>query len=134
MFGFDFGTSEAFSHEVRNVFLHSRPPILTTKVLILFMKHFSQQKRQVRSMTEIFNIHRQDSETVESFITMYNKESLQIKGAGEDFKISGFIQGVRNDGLLRDIHRDGVTNTVEAIMDIAKSWVRAETACNLMKD
>jgi hypothetical protein len=103
-------------------------------LLSKFIKHFSQQKRQVRSKTEIFNIRRRDSETVESFITRYNKEILQIKGVGEDLLISSFIQGVQSDGLLREIRRDGVPDTVEAIMDIAKAWVRAENACNLMKE
>jgi hypothetical protein len=98
------------------------------------LKHFSQQKRQVRSKTEIFNIRRRDSETVENFITRYNDEGLQIKGVEEDLRISGFIQGVRDDGLVREIHRDGVPDTVEAIMNIAKAWVRAENAYNLMKE
>jgi hypothetical protein len=71
---------------------------------------------------------------VENFITRYNKESLHIKGAGEDLRISDFIQGVRDDGLVREIHRDGVPDTVEAIMDIAKAWVRLENACNLMNE
>jgi hypothetical protein len=99
-----------------------------------FTKHFSLRKRQVQSKTKIFNIRRWNSETMEDFITRYNKESLQIKGVGKDLRISGFIQGVRSDGLVREIHRDGVPNTVESIIDIVKSWVWAENGCNLMRE
>jgi len=99
-----------------------------------FMKHFSQQKRHLKGKSEIHNIRRRDGERVEEFIVRYNKESLQIKGAGEDLRVSGFIHGVRNDDLVRMIHRDGAPETIEEVMEIAKAWVRAENACARMRE
>ncbi|KAK1431975.1 hypothetical protein QVD17_08812 [Tagetes erecta] len=99
-----------------------------------FMKHFSQQKRHLKGKGEIHNIRRRDGERVEDFITRYNQESLQIKGAGEDLRVSGFIHGVRNDDLVRMMHRDGAPETIEQVMEAAKSWVRRENVCARMRE
>ncbi|KAI3694623.1 hypothetical protein L1987_77591 [Smallanthus sonchifolius] len=71
--------------------------------------------------------HIRDGESVEDFITRYNKESLQIAGAGEDLMIAGFIQGIRHDELIRRLHgRDGLPKTMEKLMTAARAFVRAE--------
>ncbi|MFS8031224.1 hypothetical protein Hanom_Chr17g01543301 [Helianthus anomalus] len=45
-----------------------------------FLAHFSQQRRQARDPGVCLNIWRKDYETVEDFITRYNKECLEIGG------------------------------------------------------
>ncbi|KAI3756292.1 hypothetical protein L1987_56112 [Smallanthus sonchifolius] len=92
-----------------------------------FMQQFNQQKRHTKDKTEILHIRRRDGESVEDFITRYNKESLQIAGAGEDLMIAGFIQGIRHDELIRRLHgRDGLPKTMEELMTAARAFVRAE--------
>ena len=60
-------------------------------------------------------------------MTRYNKESLQIGGAGEELLCAAFIQGVRSDDLVRRIHGpDGLPKTLEGIMNAAKVFVEAE--------
>jgi len=97
------------------------------------MKHFSQQKRHLKGKSKMHNIRRRDGDRVEEFIVRYNKENLQIKGAGEHLRVSGF-NGVRNNDLVRMIHRDGAPETIEEIMEIAKARVRAENACARMRE
>jgi hypothetical protein len=78
-------------------------------LLQTFPQHFSQQKRHTKDKNEILYIRRRDIESVEDFITRYNRESLQIGGVGEELTIVGFIQGVRSDDLIRFLNgRDGM--------------------------
>ena len=49
-----------------------------------FLVHFSQQRRYVRDSSDVMNIWRGDDESLEDFITRYNKEVLEIGDVHED--------------------------------------------------
>lgn len=93
------------------------------------MQQFNQQKRHTWDRIEVLHIRRGENESTEEFISRYNKESLQIAGAGEDLLIAGFLQGVRNDDLIRRLHgKEGLPKMMKEIMDVARIYVRAEKA------
>ncbi|KAK1431626.1 hypothetical protein QVD17_08115 [Tagetes erecta] len=102
------------------------------ELLRKFMQQFSQQKRHTKDMTEILHIKRRDDEPLADFITRYNLESLQIGGVTEDLMIAGFVNGVRDDHLIRRLHGpDGMPRTMEALMNIAKMHIKAEKSVQL---
>ncbi|KAK1417533.1 hypothetical protein QVD17_26662 [Tagetes erecta] len=102
------------------------------ELLRKFMQQFSQQKRHTKDMTEILHIKRRDDEPLADFITRYNLESLQIGGVTEDLMIAGFVNGVRDDHLIRRLHGpDGMPRTMETLMNIAKMHIKAEKSVQL---
>jgi hypothetical protein len=102
------------------------------ELLKQFMQQFSQQKRHTKHKNEILHIWRQDGESVESSITRFNRESLQIGGVSEDLMIAGSMQWV--DHLIRKLHGpDSIPHTMEALMQIAKIYVKQEKTVALSR-
>ena len=66
-----------------------------------FLQHFSQQRRHTKDPADILQVRRRDNESLEDFITRFNKEALLIGGVSEDLMRAGFRQGVRCDELIR---------------------------------
>ncbi|XP_022030791.1 uncharacterized protein LOC110931717 [Helianthus annuus] len=92
-----------------------------------FLQQFSQQRRHTKDRNEVLHIHRRDNETVENFLTIFNKESLAIPGLTQELACGAFLQGVNDDELLRKLHdRNGVPDTIEEIMRITKIYVCQE--------
>ncbi|KAK1433246.1 hypothetical protein QVD17_10155 [Tagetes erecta] len=97
----------------------------------LFTKQFSQQRKTVKAITEIHNIKRFDTENLEQFLVRFNKESMQIQGASDQLRISGFCHGVRNTQLVEKLHED-LPQSMEVLMDRARAFVKGKAACSNM--
>ncbi|KAK1436630.1 hypothetical protein QVD17_02412 [Tagetes erecta] len=97
----------------------------------LFVKQFSQQRKTVKAITEIHNIKRFDAESLEQFLIRFNKESMQIQGASDQLRISGFCHGVRSVQLVEKLHED-LPQTMEVLMDRARAFVKGKAACSNM--
>ncbi|KAI3797126.1 hypothetical protein L1987_32378 [Smallanthus sonchifolius] len=98
-----------------------------------FLKNFSQQRRSIKDPTELHNIKRADNESVGDFIPRFVRESMQVKGAGEDIRISAFIHGVRSEQLVERFHENR-PKTVEEMLERAKAFVRGRKASDQLKD
>jgi hypothetical protein len=97
------------------------------------MQQFSQQKHHTKHKNEIFHIRRLEGGSVESFIKVINKESLLIGSVFEDLKIAGFMRAV-DDHLINKLHGpDGIPHTMEALMQIAKVYVKQEKSVALSR-
>ncbi|KAJ0520055.1 putative Ras GTPase-activating protein-binding protein [Helianthus annuus] len=86
-----------------------------------------------KDVTDIFNIKRNDSETVEDFTSRFTKESSQIPQASDDIKISAFIYGVCNDQLVKNL-KQNYPKTFKDMIHQVRGFVRGEKACALLKD
>ncbi|KAJ0882261.1 putative Ras GTPase-activating protein-binding protein [Helianthus annuus] len=86
-----------------------------------------------KDVTDIFNIKRNDSETVEEFTSRFTKESSQIPQASDDMKISAFIYGVCNDQLVKNLKQNDPKTFKDMIYQV-RGFVRGEKACTLLKD
>lgn len=94
-----------------------------------FTQHFSQQRRHIRDSSDILSVTLKDNETIEDFVTRFNKKGLNIGGVGEELMHASFHQNVRCDDLIHTLTcRDGMPKGWDAIMTVAKSYARTEKA------
>uniref|UniRef100_A0A251SMQ5 Putative reverse transcriptase domain-containing protein n=1 Tax=Helianthus annuus TaxID=4232 RepID=A0A251SMQ5_HELAN len=94
----------------------------------IFLQNFCQQRRCKKDITEVHHIKRRDGESVEDFIDRFNRESMQISGAVDQLRVSGFYHGVRNNQLVEKLHED-LPKTMEILMERARAFVRGKSAC-----
>ncbi|KAK9079977.1 hypothetical protein SSX86_001652 [Deinandra increscens subsp. villosa] len=77
---------------------------------------------------EVHNIRRKDNESIEDFITRFNKASMGVEGAGDQLRISGFCHGVKCAQLVEKLHED-LPRSMDVLMDKARAFVRGKNAC-----
>ncbi|XP_076915349.1 uncharacterized protein LOC143574662 [Bidens hawaiensis] len=66
-----------------------------------FSQHFSQQHKHTRDPSEILSAVRRDNESLESFITRFNNEILNIGGNSEDMLRGAFRVNVKSLEMVR---------------------------------
>ncbi|XP_022028469.1 uncharacterized protein LOC110929617 [Helianthus annuus] len=92
-----------------------------------FLAHFSQQRRQARDPGDCLNIWRKDYESVEDFITRYNKECLEIGDIPEKMMRAHFMRAVKCDDLVKRIKgRDGGPKDWETFIEAAKTIAQTD--------
>ncbi|XP_076932259.1 uncharacterized protein LOC143597731 [Bidens hawaiensis] len=86
-----------------------------------FSQHFSQQRKHTRDPSEILSVVRRDNESLESFITRFNNDILNIGGISEDMLRGAFRVNAKSPEMVRClIGRDGMPQTWDGIMSAAK--------------
>ncbi|XP_021975264.1 uncharacterized protein LOC110870387 [Helianthus annuus] len=92
-----------------------------------FLAHFSQQRKHTRDPADCLNIWRKDHESVEDFITRYNKECLEIGDVGEKMMRAHFMRAVKCDDLIKRLKgRDRGPKDWETFIEAAKTITRTE--------
>ncbi|XP_022004349.1 uncharacterized protein LOC110901896 [Helianthus annuus] len=92
-----------------------------------FLAHFSQQRRNTRDPADCLNIWRKDHESVEDFITRYNKECLEIGDVGEKMMHVHFMRAVKCDDLIKRVKgRDGGPKDWETFIEAAKTIAQTD--------
>ncbi|MFS7999627.1 putative retrotransposon gag domain-containing protein [Helianthus anomalus] len=92
-----------------------------------FLAHFSQQRRHTRDPADCLNIWRKDHESVEDFITRYNKECLEIGYVGKKMMRAHFMRVVKCDDLIKRLKgRDGGPKDWETFIEAAKTIARTD--------
>ncbi|XP_035830036.1 uncharacterized protein LOC110906998 [Helianthus annuus] len=92
-----------------------------------FLAHFSQQRRHARDPGDCLNIYRKDYESVEDFITRYNKECLEIGDIPEKMMRAHFMRAVKCDDLVKRIKgRDGGPKDWETFIEAAKTIAQTD--------
>ncbi|XP_022007534.1 uncharacterized protein LOC110906764 [Helianthus annuus] len=92
-----------------------------------FLVHFTQQRRSIRDTADVINIWRRDNESLEDFITRYNKEVLQIGDVHEHLIRAQFKYVVRCDDMIKVLSRtDGLPKSWEKLMAAAKVYAQTE--------
>ncbi|XP_022013761.1 uncharacterized protein LOC110913223 [Helianthus annuus] len=93
-----------------------------------FLAHFSQQRRHARDPGDCLNIYRKDYESVEDFITRYNKECLEIGDIPEKMMRAHFMRAVKCDDLVKRIKgRDGGPKDWETFIEAAKTIAQTDS-------
>ncbi|XP_022032941.1 uncharacterized protein LOC110934055 [Helianthus annuus] len=92
-----------------------------------FLAHFSQQRRHARDPADCLNIWRRDHESVEDFITRYNKECLEIGDVGGKMMRAHFMRAVKCDDLIKRVKgRDGGPKDWETFIEAAKTIAQTD--------
>ncbi|XP_022003210.1 uncharacterized protein LOC110900636 [Helianthus annuus] len=92
-----------------------------------FLVHFSQQCRSIRDSADVMNIWRRDGESLEDFITRYNKEVLEIGDVHEHLIHAQFKYAVRCDDMIMVLSgTEGLPKSWEKLMAAAKVYAQTE--------
>ncbi|GJT23269.1 hypothetical protein Tco_0893206 [Tanacetum coccineum] len=68
-----------------------------------FLENYLQQKKCIKDPIELHNIKQRDGESAEDFVRRYKLETMDIKGAPECMRISGFVHGITNPELIKQV-------------------------------
>ncbi|GJR33829.1 reverse transcriptase domain-containing protein [Tanacetum coccineum] len=66
-----------------------------------FRENYRQQTKHIKDPVEIHHIKQMDRESTEDFMERYKEEVLDVKGASECMKISGFMHGITHPELIK---------------------------------
>ncbi len=93
-----------------------------------FALHFSQQRRHRRDKAHIILCRHRDNESIEDYITRFNKEALQL-GCSEESTRAAFLNGVKSDDLYRCLTgKDGIPKAWDDVIKTAKIFAQSEKA------
>ncbi|GKA50585.1 reverse transcriptase domain-containing protein [Tanacetum coccineum] len=59
-----------------------------------FLENYLQQKKCIKDPIKLHNIKQRDGESMEDFVRRYKLESMDVKGAPECMRISGFVHEI----------------------------------------
>ncbi|GKE41806.1 reverse transcriptase domain-containing protein [Tanacetum coccineum] len=66
-----------------------------------FRENYLQQTKHIKDPVEIHHIKQRDGESMEDFMERYKAEVLEVEGAPECMKISGFMHGITHLELIK---------------------------------
>ncbi|GKA50880.1 reverse transcriptase domain-containing protein [Tanacetum coccineum] len=69
-----------------------------------FRENYLQQTKHIKDPVEIHHIKQRDGESTEDFMERYKAEVLDVEGAPECMRISGFMHGVTHPGLIKRLY------------------------------
>ncbi|GJY03244.1 reverse transcriptase domain-containing protein [Tanacetum coccineum] len=92
-----------------------------------FLANFLQQKKCIKDPVEIHHIKQREGESMEDFVRRFKIKSMDVKGASEVMRISGFMHGITNPKLIKCLH-DKIPRSVDEMMRITMSFLRGEVA------
>ncbi|GJR72598.1 putative RNA-directed DNA polymerase [Tanacetum coccineum] len=94
-----------------------------------FLENYLQQKKCIKDPVEIHNIKQRDRESTEEFVRRYKIECRDVKGAPECMKISGFMHGITNPELIKQLH-DKIPKSVDEMMRLTTAFLGGEVAAS----
>ncbi|GKD23603.1 reverse transcriptase domain-containing protein [Tanacetum coccineum] len=69
-----------------------------------FRENYHQQTKHIKDPVEIHHIKQRDGESTEDFMERYKEEVLDVEGAPECMKISGFMHGITHPELINRLY------------------------------
>ncbi|GKD32251.1 reverse transcriptase domain-containing protein [Tanacetum coccineum] len=69
-----------------------------------FRENYRQQTKHIKDPVEIHHIKQRDGESTEDFMERYKEEVLDVEGAPECMKISGFMHGITHPELIKRLY------------------------------
>ncbi|GJR69902.1 reverse transcriptase domain-containing protein [Tanacetum coccineum] len=92
-----------------------------------FMKNFTPRKKCVKNPVELARVKQRQGETTDAFMDRYKDELLQVKNCLEILQISGFMNGINNQDLIKKLN-DKIPSTFDETMKRTRSFVQGEAA------
>ncbi|GJV51869.1 reverse transcriptase domain-containing protein, partial [Tanacetum coccineum] len=71
---------------------------------IAFRENYLQQTKHIKDPVEIHHIKQINGESTEDFMERYKEEVLDVEGAPECMRISGFMHGITHPGLIKRLY------------------------------
>ncbi|GJR52829.1 hypothetical protein Tco_1403350 [Tanacetum coccineum] len=81
-----------------------RGAICSTQPLETLGENYLQQIKHIKDPVEIHHIKQRDEESTKDFMERYKAEALDVEGAPECMKISGFMHGITHPELIKRLY------------------------------
>ncbi|GJT09553.1 reverse transcriptase domain-containing protein [Tanacetum coccineum] len=94
-----------------------------------FLANLFQQKKCIKDPIEIYHIKQREGESTEDFVRRFKIESMDVKGAPEVMRISGFMHGIKNPELIKRLH-DKIPRSVDKMMRVTTSFLMGEVVAS----
>ncbi|GJV09096.1 reverse transcriptase domain-containing protein [Tanacetum coccineum] len=92
-----------------------------------FRENYLQQTKHIKDPVEIHHIKQKDGESTEDFMERYKAEVLDVEGAPECMRISGFMHGVTHPGLIKRLY-ERIPRSVDEMYRMTTSFLQGEVA------
>uniref|UniRef100_A0A2N9FJJ2 Uncharacterized protein n=1 Tax=Fagus sylvatica TaxID=28930 RepID=A0A2N9FJJ2_FAGSY len=92
-----------------------------------FFNHFIGGQRCGRPTTHLLNVRQREGETLRSYLTRFNKETLLVDGADDKVVLTAFISGLQSGDFLFSVYKDPPTSMSEMMYE-AQRYMNGEEA------
>ncbi|GJU43208.1 reverse transcriptase domain-containing protein [Tanacetum coccineum] len=92
-----------------------------------FRENYLQQTKHIKDPVEIHHIKQRDGESTEDFMERYKVEVLDVEGAPECMRISGFMHGITHPGLIKRLY-ERIPRSVDEMYRMTTSFLQEEVA------
>ncbi|GKD04284.1 reverse transcriptase domain-containing protein, partial [Tanacetum coccineum] len=92
-----------------------------------FRENYLQQTKHIKDPVEIHHIKQRDGESTEDFMERYKAEVLDVEGASECMRISGFMHGITHPGLIKRLY-ERILRSMDKIYRMTTSFLQGEVA------
>ncbi|GJW67698.1 hypothetical protein Tco_0122122 [Tanacetum coccineum] len=90
-------------------------------------KTILQVTKYIKDPVEIHHIKQRDGESTEDFMERYKAEVLDVEGAPECMRISGFMHGITHPGLIKRLY-ERIPRSVDEMYRMTTSFLQGEVA------
>ncbi|GJU36167.1 reverse transcriptase domain-containing protein [Tanacetum coccineum] len=92
-----------------------------------FRENYCQQTKHIKDPVEIHHIKQRDGESTEDFMERYKEEVLDVEGAPECMKISGFMHGITHPELIKRLY-EKIPRSMDEMYRVTTSFLQGEVA------
>ncbi|GKA20130.1 reverse transcriptase domain-containing protein [Tanacetum coccineum] len=92
-----------------------------------FWENYLQQTKHIKDPVEIHHIKQRDGESTEDFMERYKAEVLDVEGAPECMKISGFMHGITHPELIKRLY-EKIPRSMDEMYMVTTSYLQGEVA------
>ncbi|GJZ34416.1 reverse transcriptase domain-containing protein [Tanacetum coccineum] len=92
-----------------------------------FRENYRQQTKHIKDPVEIHHIKQRDGESTEDFMERYKEEVLDVEGAPECMKISGFMHGITHPELIKRLY-EKIPRSMDEMYRVTMSFLQGEVA------
>jgi hypothetical protein len=83
----------------------------------LFFNYFIGGQRYGRPTTHLLNVKQKEGETLRSYLTRFNKETLLVDGTDDKVVLTAFISGLQSGDFLFSVYKDPPSTMTEMMYE-----------------
>ncbi|GJY02525.1 reverse transcriptase domain-containing protein [Tanacetum coccineum] len=92
-----------------------------------FRENYLQQTKHIKDLVEIHHIKQKDGESTEDFMERYKAEILDVEGAPECMKISGFMHDITHPEPIKRLY-EKIPRSMDEMYRVTTSFLQGEVA------
>ncbi|GKC38978.1 reverse transcriptase domain-containing protein [Tanacetum coccineum] len=92
-----------------------------------FRENYRQQTKHIKDPVEIHHIKQRDGESTKDFMERYKEEVMDVEGAPECMKISGFMHGITHPELIKLLY-EKIPRSMDEMYRVTTSFLEGEVA------